>query len=119
MYRRNKIGPRTEPCGTQKSTADDIELDVAVQTCCVRLLRYDVNQLMDDLLAKAIQHAQLLKERLNAWNSSSVSIVSCRVQITMRQYSKLKSKKSENNQHVARYVGFAQQDLDSGHFAED
>jgi len=29
-----------------KSTADGIELDVAVRTCCVRPLRYDVNQLM-------------------------------------------------------------------------
>ena len=32
VYRRNKIGPRTEPRGTPKSTADGIELDVAVRT---------------------------------------------------------------------------------------
>jgi len=28
------------------SKSDGIELDVAVQTCCVQPLRYDVNQLM-------------------------------------------------------------------------
>ena len=30
----------------RESTADGIELDVAVRICCVRPLRYDVNQLM-------------------------------------------------------------------------
>ena len=38
--------PGVAPPLTPKSTADDIELDVAVRTCCVRPLRYDVNQLM-------------------------------------------------------------------------
>ena len=33
MYRRNRIGPRTEPCGTPKWTVDGVELVVFV---CVR-----------------------------------------------------------------------------------
>jgi len=28
VYRRNKIGPRTEPCGTLYSSSDGVELDV-------------------------------------------------------------------------------------------
>ena len=43
VYRRNKIGPRTEPCGTPYSSSDGVELDVVDRTCCTRPCRYDLN----------------------------------------------------------------------------
>jgi len=63
---------KTDPCGIPKSTADGIELDVAVRTCCVRPLRYDVNHAVDDLLAKTVRRAQPLKEHV------MVDAVECR-----------------------------------------
>jgi len=44
VYKRNKIGPRTEPCGTPYSSSDGVELDVVDRTCCIRPCRYDLNQ---------------------------------------------------------------------------
>jgi len=36
---KNRIGPRTEPCGTPNNTANETDRDAAVRTCCVRPIR--------------------------------------------------------------------------------
>ena len=41
---RERIGPKTEPCGTPYSTADGVELVAEKRTCCTRHWRYDANQ---------------------------------------------------------------------------
>ena len=43
MYRRKRIGPRTEPCGTPYGTTDGVEIDADDLTNCVRPAKYEVN----------------------------------------------------------------------------
>jgi hypothetical protein len=39
VYRRKRIGPRTDPCGTPYNSVDDDELDLDVRTLWIRPLR--------------------------------------------------------------------------------
>ena len=45
MYSRNRIGPRTDPCGTQNRTEANVEVILPHRTYWLRPLRYDLNQL--------------------------------------------------------------------------
>ena len=44
VYSRNRIGPRTDPCGIPYRTADGVELAADVRTCWTRPHKYEANQ---------------------------------------------------------------------------
>ena len=65
VYRINKTGPRTEPCGTPWSSSDGWDLVRPKQTDCVLEVRYDANHWW----AMPITPALLIRPNSSEWST--------------------------------------------------